>query len=125
MNIKIKVIDQLTGKVEIDSQIKVSSNFETVQANHQVFRNVFPDCQVNFFIDDNSFICAPALNMELDEQAYNDGCMTWKQYCDKWYNGSQSACNEDESDDVTIDLYEELCNRYEVEDFASRDSVCY
>ena len=117
MNIKIKVIDQLTGKVEIDSQIKVSSNMDTVYANHEVFRNVFPDCQVNFFIDDKNFICSPALNMKRDEQAYDEGRMTWKQYCDKWYKGCPAMCNEDD-DLVTLE-------RYEQEDFASRDSVCY
>ncbi len=117
MNIKIKVIDQLTGKVEIDSQLNVHGDMDIVLQNHEAFREIFADCQVNFFIDDKNFICSPALNMQKDEQAYNDGLMTWKQYCDKWYNGSQSACNED--DDIVI------LERYEAEDFASRDSVCY
>ena len=117
MNIDIKVIDLLTGKVEIDSRIKVSTNMDTVYANHEVFRSVFPDCQVNFLIDSKNFICSHPLNMQKDEQAYNEGLMTWKQYCDKWYDGSLSGCNED--DDLVI------LERYEAEDFASRDSVCY
>ena len=117
MNIKIKVINFLTNEVEIDAQREITSDWETVQNNHNVFRGAYPDCQVNFFVDDKNFICTPPLNMERDEQAYDEGLMTWKQYCDKWYNGSLSACNED--DDIVI------LERYEAEDFASRDSVCY
>ena len=65
MNIKIKVINQITGHVEIDSQIEVNSTWETLSENHKVFREVFPDCQVNFYTEDNesmSMIFAPALN---------------------------------------------------------------
>lgn len=115
MNIKIKVINQLTNEVEIDSQIDVTSDWETVQNNHNVFRGAFPDCQVNFFVDENNFIFSPALNMERDEIAYHEGRITWKQYCDKWYKGSPVGGNEDD----------EIVERYETEDFASRDSVCY
>ena len=112
MNIKIKVIDQLTGKVEIDSQIKVSSNFETVQANHQVFRNVFPDCQVNFFIDDNSFICAPALNMELDEQAYDEGRITWVHGARKISASERDDQAERLNNGLVADPYEDFFDNY-------------
>lgn len=115
MNIKIKVINFLTNEVEIDSQVEVTSDWETVQNNHNVFRGAFPDCQVNFFIDDNNFIFSPPMNMERDEIAYDEGRMTWKQYCDKWYKGSPVGGNEDD----------EIIERYEAEDFASRDAVCY
>ena len=117
MNIKIKVINFLTGAVEIDSQINVNGDYEIAMANHQVFREVFSDCQVNFTIDENNFIFSPPINMQQDEIAYDEGRMTWKQYCDKWYNGSPCGCNED--DDIVI------LERYENEDFASRDSVCH
>ena len=120
MNIKIKVINQITGHVEIDSQIEVNSTWETLSENHKVFREVFPDCQVNFYTEDNesmSMIFAPAVNMERDEQAYHDGLISWEQYCEKWFKGDLTDCNED--DDIVI------LERYEAEDWASRDAVCY
>jgi hypothetical protein len=55
--------------------------------------------------------------MENDERAYGEGLITWKQYCDKWSKGALSSCNED--DDIVI------LERYEAEDWASRDAVCY
>lgn len=120
MNIKIKVINQITGHVEIDSQIEVNSTWETLSENHKVFREVFPDCQVNFYTEDNesmSMIFAPALNMERDEQAYHDGLISWEQYCEKWFKGDLTDCNED--DDIVI------LERYEAEDWASRDAICH
>ena len=117
MNIKIKVTNALTGQVEIDSQLTVYSDYATVQANHQAFVEMFPDCHVNFFMDDNSFICGVPHNMKQDEIAYDEGRMSWNDYVAKWYNGCPSLCNED--DDIVI------LERYEAEDFASRDSVCY
>ena len=120
MNIKIKVINQITGHVEIDSQIEVNSTWETLSENHKVFREVFPDCQVNFYTEDNesmSMIFAPAVNMERDEQAYHDGLISWEQYCEKWFKGDLTDCNED--GDIVI------LERYEAEDWASRDAVCY
>lgn len=117
MNIKIKVINFLTGTVEIDSEINVNGDYEIARANHQAFREVFSDCQVNFTIDDNNFIFSPPYNMEQDEIAYDEGRMTWEQYCNKWYNGSPCGCNED--DDIVI------IERYENEDFTSRDAVCF
>lgn len=118
MTIKIKVINQITGHVEIDSQIEVASTWETLSENHKVFREAFPDCQVNFSaLGDNSFIFSPALNMERDEQAYSDGLISWEQYCNKWFNGALSGCNEDD-DLATLE-------RYAAEDWASRDSICH
>lgn len=120
MNIKIKVINQITGYVEIDSQIEVNSTWETLSENHKVFREVFPDCQVNFYTEDNesmSMIFAPAVNMERDEQAYHDGLISWEQYCEKWFKGDLTDRNED--DDIVI------LERYEAEDWASRDAICH
>lgn len=115
MNIKIKVINFLTGTVEIDSEINVNGDYEIARANHQAFREVFSDCQVNFTIDENNFIFSPPLNMEQDEIAYDNGLITWKQYCDKWYKGSPVGGNEDD----------EIIERYENEDFISRDAICF
>ena len=104
MNIKIKVINALTNQVEIDSQIEVTSDYETVKNNHEMFRRVFPDCQVNFMMDDNSFMFSPPYNMFQDEIAYDEGRITWKQYCDKWYKGSLVGGNEE---DEIIDRHEQ------------------
>ena len=114
MNIKIKVINSFTNEVEIDSQIEVTSDWKTVQNNHSIFRGAFPNCQVNFFIDDNNFIYSPALNMERDEQEYDKGRMTWNAYINKWYKECPAMCNEEE----------DIIERYKAEDFASRDAVC-
>lgn len=117
MNIKIKVINFLTNEVEIDAERKISSNWKTVENNHNVFRGAYPDCQVNFYVDDKNFIFSPPLNMEQDGIAYDEGRITWNDYVGKWYKGSPMGCNED-SDLDTIERYEE-------EDFLSRDAVCY
>ena len=51
---------------------------------------------------------SPPLNQEKDEDS-----MPFDQYMDKWYSGAK----ESDSDLVTLE-------RYEQEDFASRDSIC-
>ena len=104
MTIKIKVINQLTGKVQIDSQIEVDSTWGIVSENHETLRQFFPDCQVSFYTEDNesmSMIFAPAVNMERDEQAYHDGLISWEQYHDKWFKN-----NQEDSDLVTLERYE-------------------
>ena len=125
MNIKIKVINFLTNEVEIDSQVEVTSDWETVQNNHNVFRGAFPDCQVNFFVDDSNFICTPPLNMERDEQAYDEGRMTWNQYVNKWYKGCPAMCNEEDREGISDQEIESQIDQLMEEDFLSRDAVCY
>lgn len=125
MNIKIKVINQLTGRVEIDSQMEVTSPMSTVHQNHEVIRRAYPDCQVNFVIDDNNFIFSPAYNMELDEIAYDEGRMTWDEYCNKWYNGCLSGCNQDDPDGISDEEIEKQVEMLIEEDFVNRDAVCY
>jgi hypothetical protein len=95
MNIKIKVINALTNQVEIDGQIEVTSDYETVKKNYEVFRRAYPDCQVNFFMDEMNWMCYPAYNMIQDEIAYDEGRMTWNEYVTKWYKGCPSLCNEE------------------------------
>lgn len=115
MNIKIKVINFLTNEVEIDAERKITSNWKTVQHNHNVFRGAYPDSQVNFYVDDKNFIFSPPLNMEQDEIAYNEGRMTWNDYVGKWYKDCPAMLKEDE----------DIIERYEQEDFLSRDAICY
>lgn len=114
MNIKIFVFDYLTRETIIDNTIEVNGDYQIAEANHEAFRELFPNCQVNFVIDDNNFMMSPPLNQEKDERAYDEGRMTWDEYSSKWYTGAF------ESGDIrdTIDRMEE-------EDFASRDSICF
>ena len=108
MTIKIFVFDYLTHETIIDSSIEVNGDLSIAEANHKAFREIFPDCQVNFVIDSDNFMMSPPLNQEKDEDS-----MPFDQYMDKWYSGAK----ESDSDLVTLE-------RYEQEDFASRDSIC-
>lgn len=80
MTIKIFVYDYLTNKVEIDSTIEVNGDLGIAEANHKAFREMFPNCQVNFVIDADNFIMSPPLNQEKDEAE-----MSYEDYVEKWY----------------------------------------
>jgi hypothetical protein len=95
MDIKIFVFNYITKETVIDSTITVQGDFATAEANHQVFREVHPDCQVNFVIDQDNFIFAPPLNQEKDEIAYEEGRMTWNEYVTKWHGGSALESDSD------------------------------
>jgi len=122
MTIKIFVFNYLTHKVEIDSTIVVIGDYAIAEANHKAFSEMYPDCQVNFTIDQDNFIFSPPYNMKQDEIAYDEGRMTWKEYCDKWYNGSLSGCNEDDMSDDEIERQIEEIREAE---FSQMDSICY
>lgn len=125
MTIKIFVFNQLTHETMIDSTITVDGTFETAKDNHQVFREVHPDCQVNFVIDENNFIFAPPINMEKDEQAYDEGRMTWEEYCNKWYKGTLSGCNDDDRDGISDEEIDHQVEDLIESDWNMRDSVCH
>ena len=105
MDIKIFVFNCTTKETIIDSTITVQGNLATAEANHQIFREVHPDCQVNFVIDNKNFIFARPINMEKDEQAYNEGRMTWNEYVTKWHGGG--AALESDSD---MPSYEDMAH---------------
>ena len=109
MTIKIFAFDYLTHETIIDSTVEVNGDMEIAEANYKAFREMLPNCQVNFVIDSDNFMMSPPLNQEKDEDS-----MPFDQYMAKWYNGAL----ESDSDLVTLE-------RYEQEDFASRDSVCH
>ena len=88
MTIKIFVFNYITKETVIDSTITVDGTFETAKANHKVFREVHPDCQVNFVVDQNNFIFAQPLNQERDQIAYNEDRITWEEYMNKWHRGA-------------------------------------
>ena len=124
MNIKIKVINHFTKEVIIDSTVSLneSSDWDIVEANHKAFSEFYPDCYVNFVCEErNSFICGVPLNQWKDEEAYDKGLMTYEEFCDKWYNGSLSGCN----DDIPEDEIERQIDTLLEEDWNDRDSVCY
>ena len=95
MTIKIFVFNQLTKEVVIDNTIEVNSGIDIAKANHEAFREMFPNCQVNFVIDQDNYLMSPALNMMLDEQEHKNGNMTWDEYITKWYPEASYDCNED------------------------------
>ena len=87
MDIKIFVFNNITKETVIDSTITVQGDFATAEANHEVFREVHPDCQVNFVINQDRYIFGPPLNQEKDYHAYNKGLMTYEEYMSKWHSG--------------------------------------
>jgi hypothetical protein len=96
MDIKIFVFNYITKETVIDSTITVQGDFATAEANHRVFREVHPDCQVNFVVDHDNFIFAPPLNQEKDEIAYDEGRMTWNEYVSKWHGGGSALESDDD-----------------------------
>lgn len=88
MTIKIFVFDYLTHETIIDSTIEVNGDYGIAEANHKAFREIYPNCQVNFVIDTDNFMMSPPLNQEKDEIAYDEGRITWDEYMSKWHNGA-------------------------------------
>jgi len=121
MTIKIFVFNYITKETIIDSTITVQGDFATAEANHQVFREVHPDCQVNFVIDSKNFIFAPPLNQDKDEIAYEEGRMTWNEYVTKWHGGGALESDDDMPDYEVERQIDELMEA----DWDMRDSVCH
>jgi hypothetical protein len=125
MNIKIKVTDHFTRQTIIDSVVALneSTDWATVEANQKVFSEVFPNCYVTFSCEErDSFICSQPYNMVQDEQAYDSRRMTWEEYCNKWYKGALSGCNEDDMPDYEIER--QIDDLLEA-DWNERDSICH
>lgn len=125
MQVKIKIVNALTDRVEIDNTIEVDSTLEVLEANHGFMSDTFADCFVNFSCDASGFaIFGQPRNMVKDEIAYEEGRMTWEEYCNKWFKGSLSGCNEDSPDGLSdADLV--VLERYETEDWATRDASSF
>lgn len=106
MIISIKAINAITGDLVIDMDMDLhqaghstSDVHEIADRNHNYFKRLYPDCHVNFVYrypgsNSDSFIFGMPYNMELDEAAYAEGRITWEQYCNRWYKGDTSGCNE-------------------------------
>ena len=135
MTIKIFVFNYLTKTVEIDSTIEVNGGYETAEANHQVYREMFPDCQVNFVMDENNFIFAPPINMQKDEQACEEDRMSFNYYVSKWHGGRSLDSDSDYEDiahsalqsdsDMPDDEIERQIDDLLEADWDMRDSVCH
>lgn len=125
MNIKIKVTDHFTNQVIIDSVVTLneSTDWATVEANQKAFSEFYPNCYVNFTCEERkSYIFGMPLNQLKDEEAYDKDEMTWWEYCDKWYKGSLSGCNEDDMPDDEIER--QIDDLLEA-DWNDRDSICH
>lgn len=123
MNIKIFVFNYLTKETIIDNTIEVngsvtaSYDYAIAEANHKMFREYYPDCQVNFVIDSKTYLMSQPLNQEKDEKT-----MPYEQYMDKWYSGPYES-----NDDMPSD-YSDLDNQIQAlleADWNERDSVSY
>ena len=114
MNIKIFVFDYLTNETIIDSAIEVNGDIEIAERNHQAFREMYPNCQVNFVIDSNNFFMSPPLNQEKDEKE-----LSYEEYMNKWHGGPYESA-DDMPDFETEHQIEDLIE----EDWNKRDSVC-
>lgn len=115
MNIKIFVFDYLTHATVIDSTIEVTSDdIEIVERNYKAFREMYPNCQVNFVVDSNNFFFGPPLNMEKDETE-----LSYEAYMDKWHGGPYES-DSDRPDFETEHQIEDLID----EDWNRRDAVC-
>jgi len=123
MDIKITVINHFTRKTIIDSVVTVPNDWSVVEANHKAFSEMHPDCYVNFVCEETrSYICSQPYNELQDERAYDEGRMTWEQYCDKWYKGALSGCNEDDMPDYEI---ERQIDEIREAEWNAMDSICY
>lgn len=95
MNIKILVYDYLIQETIIDNTIEVNGDYEIAEANHKAFRELYPNCQVNFIMDTRNFLMSPPLNMQKDEIAQQEGRITWQEFMDKWYAGTIERFDDD------------------------------
>lgn len=85
VSIKIKVINQLTGVVEIDNGDGITVqdyNADVMVANAEAMADMMPDCQVSMQASTGDFIYIPARNMMKDEQELSED-----DYIAKWYPG--------------------------------------
>lgn len=94
MEISIRITNALTGQVEINVTESIAE--ASIDAVHKLFTEAYPNSHVNFVCEGSkTFIWGAPHNMMQDEIAYNEGRMTWEDYCKKWYKGALSGCNED------------------------------
>jgi hypothetical protein len=113
MTIKIFVFNYITHEIIIDSSIEVNGDYAIAEANHKAFRELFPDCQVNFVIDSENFLMSQPLNQEKDEAV-----MSYEAYMDKWYPQALNSVMPDYEVERQIDELMEA-------DWDMRDSVCH
>lgn len=119
MNIKVSIKNALTGEVVVDHTINVDSTFEVTKKNHEIMAHAYPDCHVNFEMDNGDFIYGVPVNMERDELE-----LSFEDYCAKWYpNVNDIGWNDpsgmsDEEIERQIDMLLE-------QDYNKRDSISY
>jgi hypothetical protein len=125
MNIKIRVINHFTKEIIIDSIVDVPNDWLVAEANQRVFAGAYPDCYVNFVqLDGTNAIWGTPVNQTRDEEAMDRGEMTWEEYCNKWYKGALSGCNEDDNDGISDEEIERQVDMLLEQDWEMRDSIC-
>lgn len=106
VTIKIKVINQLTGQVEIDNGdgITISEyQADIMFANAEAMADLMPDCQVNMVASNGDVVCIPSRNLMKDADT-----MPWDEYMAKWYPDTNRQI---------ADLEEQ--------DWNEKDSICF
>lgn len=106
--ISIKIKNEITGVVEVDSTIVVDKyDNDIISANHKAFSQIFPDSCVNFsWNNDTSFIFGRPYNQVLDESKMERGEMSDTEYAEKWYGPTILTKEEYTEDDHLMDFCE-------------------
>ena len=115
MTIKIFAFDYLTHETIIDSTVEVNGDMGIAEANYKAFREMLPNCQVNFVIDSDNFMMSPPLNQEKDETE-----LGYEEYVAKWYNGAL----ESDSDMPDHEIERQIDELREAE-WNELDSICH
>lgn len=115
MTIKIFAFDYLTHETIIDSTVEVNGDMGIVEANYKAFREMLPNCQVNFVIDSDNFMMSPPLNQEKDEIE-----LEYEEYVAKWYKGAF----ESDSDMPDEEIERQIDELREAE-WNELDSICH
>ena len=95
VTIKIKVINQLTGVVEIDNGDGITIqgyNADVMVANAEAMADMMPDCQVNMVASNGDVVCIPSRNLMKDADT-----MPWDEYMAKWYPDTNKVASTDQS----------------------------
>jgi hypothetical protein len=119
MNIKVSIKNALTGEVVVDHTINVDSTFEITKKNHEIMAHAYPDCHVNFVMDNGDFIYGIPVNMERDERE-----LSFEDYCAKWYPNVNDVSWNDISGMSDEEIERQIDEMLESE-WNERDSFSY
>lgn len=92
IGINVNITNAITGEKLVQNRIEVpyrtKADKSAVEKNWNVLQDTFPECHVNFYLDNGSFFLGAPREMMADQERYASGEMTFEEYDAKWY-GSQ------------------------------------